>query len=297
MWGVRRVTVFGLDVWSAEMPPVIASAAADATGRSLDLVVEPNAPAGADAPHEPTGRRVLGEQRVGEQVAFRIEQRPDGGYLLSGDRYGAHLLTADGARLTCIVDPHEERAWQRFLIAQALPFAAVVNGLEAFHASGVVIDGRAVALLGPSGAGKTSLALALCAHGAEFLTDDVLAIELLDGELIAHAGSPWACVGSGSRERMVAIAARASPAVVTDVLCLARSREPSSAVGFQRIGDAGPLLSGTFNLVVRERSRLRRQLDVCAAAARRRVESVSFTAETGAERLAELVLDRLCSTV
>ena len=56
--------------------------------------------------------------------------------------------------------------WQRFLIAQVLPFAAALHGLEVLHASAVTVAGRALALLGPSGAGKTSLALALCRTGA-----------------------------------------------------------------------------------------------------------------------------------
>ena len=75
-----------------------------------------------------------------------------------------------------------------------LPFAALLQGLEVFHASAVVQGGEAIALLGPSRAGKTSLALELCARGASFLADDVLALETREDALFAHPGSPVAGV-------------------------------------------------------------------------------------------------------
>ncbi len=41
-----------------------------------------------------------------------------------------------------------------------------------FHGTGVVLDGVGVLILGPSGSGKSSLALALLAHGAHLIADD-----------------------------------------------------------------------------------------------------------------------------
>src|SRR3712207_7852895 len=37
--------------------------------------------------------------------------------------------------------------WQRFLVGRILPWAAVLCGLEALHASAVVLDGRAIAFV------------------------------------------------------------------------------------------------------------------------------------------------------
>jgi hypothetical protein len=45
-----------------------------------------------------------------------------------------------------------------------------------------------VAVSAASGTGKSSTAAHLIAHGAEFFTDDVLALEVIDGEIVAFAG-------------------------------------------------------------------------------------------------------------
>jgi len=64
-----------------------------------------------------------------------------------------------------------------------------------------VSDGRAaVAFIGASGAGKTALASRLVIRGAAFVTDDVLALELRDGEVLAHPGAPFMAVRSEDRE-------------------------------------------------------------------------------------------------
>jgi HPr kinase/phosphorylase len=56
---------------------------------------------------------------------------------------------------------------------------------ETRHATTVAIDGAGVMLIGPSGSGKSGLALRLMALGAELVADDRTAIELREGW-------PWA---------------------------------------------------------------------------------------------------------
>ena len=80
--------------------------------------------------------------RSGE-LLFVVSQHIEDGFLLSGDRYGEHLISPDGLRLRCLPREAPRESWQRFLIAQVLPFAAVLKGLEVLHASAVAIDGRA----------------------------------------------------------------------------------------------------------------------------------------------------------
>jgi hypothetical protein len=50
------------------------------------------------------------------------------------------------------------------------------RGDEGFHASGIVVDGRAWALSGPRGAGKSTLVAWLALHGTEILCDDLLIV-------------------------------------------------------------------------------------------------------------------------
>jgi len=65
------------------------------------------------------------------------------------------------------------------------------SGYPNLHASAVVIDGQAIAFLGTSGAGKSTMSAALARRGAAFLTDDVLRIDVCaDGAILAHVGPP-----------------------------------------------------------------------------------------------------------
>ncbi|TRD23568.1 serine kinase [Palleronia caenipelagi] len=55
------------------------------------------------------------------------------------------------------------------------------------HASTVAVDGQAVLLTGPSGSGKSSLALALMARGATLIADDRVHVAARGGRLIVWA--------------------------------------------------------------------------------------------------------------
>ena len=54
------------------------------------------------------------------------------------------------------------------------------------HASSVVIDNKAVLLRGPSGSGKSDLALRLIRQGAALLSDDYVSLREEDGAIVAH---------------------------------------------------------------------------------------------------------------
>ena len=66
--------------------------------------------------------------------------------------------------------------------------------LPLHQASCVAIGGRAVLIQGPSGSGKSSLALALIDRGAQLIADDGTALVAAGGELIA--GPPPRLAGS-----------------------------------------------------------------------------------------------------
>ena len=54
-----------------------------------------------------------------------------------------------------------------------------------YQATCVEIDGRGLLILGPSGSGKSSLALSLIDRGARLVGDDSLLVEERDGRLLA----------------------------------------------------------------------------------------------------------------
>src|SRR4029079_11072076 len=64
---------------------------------------------------------------------------------------------------------------------QVVPLVMGCNGDLVLHGSAVVIDGRAIAFLGPSRRGKSTLAAGFAKAGYPFLTDDGLILDR-DGE-------------------------------------------------------------------------------------------------------------------
>jgi hypothetical protein len=308
-----RGTAFGLDVDSEIPLPFLEWSRAKPTGRTLGISAESEDETTSRWPK--SAEFVCDERQPDGNVVFQIESHPRAGYLISGPRYGSHLLSVDGRWLRCGVKGRHEQAWQRLLIAQVLPFAAVLNGLEVFHASAVVRNGAAVAFLGPSRAGKTSLALELCRQGAGFLADDVLALEPHAEELLAHPGTPLAGVDNGeegrpshrdpreavlavdARERLVHMPGTAQPTRLEALFFVDRRADGPAQPRFEPAANAQILLSATFNFVLASPRRLQNLLDVCALAARLRVDRIVAGPSTSASELAVAVERRLSTPV
>jgi hypothetical protein len=240
-----------------------------------------------------------------------VRADPRGGYTMGAPRTLFHV-SADGDTVLYATQEPEAWRWQRHLLGRVLPFAATLRGLEPVHASAVTLPAGAVLLAGEPGAGKTTLALTLALAGLGFLADDVVALSLRGGSLLAHPGPaltslrPTSAVFARSEQlglslgveddgsRRVALHRVAAPQPVL-ALCLL---ERAPAAGPARIREVDPepkrLLASSFNLALRDSARLARQLDVYAALARaRRVVSVTVPVGGDPEVLAEEVLESL----
>ena len=68
-----------------------------------------------------------------------------------------------------------------------------LRGQTVLHASAVAVDGAAIAFVGQSGRGKSTLATLMCLDGADLVTDDVLTIA---------AGPPITCIGGAHELRL-----------------------------------------------------------------------------------------------
>lgn len=64
-----------------------------------------------------------------------------------------------------------------YLLGPILGFILRLRGVLCLHASAVRIDGGAIAILGPAGAGKSTTAAALAMRGFAVLSDDVVALQ------------------------------------------------------------------------------------------------------------------------
>src|SRR5206468_5249103 len=88
---------------------------------------------------------------------------------------GEFLVSGDGRRIVCRQsDAGTAESFYVYLLGQALSFALVKSGFEPLHATVLVIDGEAVAFLGESGFGKSTLAACFLGAGYQVLTDDLL---------------------------------------------------------------------------------------------------------------------------
>jgi hypothetical protein len=219
-----------------------------------------------------------------------VDAHPHGGYLVRADGFGSYLIVPDGRRVLVAPGPVQSWRWQRLLTAQAVPVAALLQGLELFHASAVQIDGRVVAFTGASGAGKTTLAARLLLAGATFVADDVLALEREGNLVIAHPGpalmnlreSTRPFVDAQERAKLGAELGRdeggarlrvrrKAQARPLGAIYLLRPRQGrSGGVRLKRLSPPSPaeLLGAGFGSAIRTPDRLVRRLDLCAHLAR-----------------------------
>jgi hypothetical protein len=309
-----RATVFGLHVQADRRISFLEGASTRPAGRPLDLLVHSGEPVELEWPDS---ARVICSQREGDdRESFRIEAQSEAGYLIWGRARGSYLLSMDGRRLRCAPGESPPETWERFLIGQVLPFVALVSGLEIFHASSVVLNGGAIAFAGPSGAGKTSVALALRAGAASFLADDVLALESRGDELLAHPGTPLAGIDwrearrlreagnpaqdetlmANRREQVVRVETTTEEAPLHALFFLDRRSDGPSDPRFEAITDPHTLLAATFNFVLDTPERLHGLLNVCALAAQRRVERIVAHPSVDASKLGAAVQRRLSAS-
>jgi len=102
-------------------------------------------------------------------------------YLLRFPELADFEVSADGKEVTAHPTPDaDEVTVEHLYINQLVPLALSRQGRPAFHASVVAISSGAVAFLGKSGMGKSTLATSYALGDAAFLTDDSLLIEETD---------------------------------------------------------------------------------------------------------------------
>jgi hypothetical protein len=235
-----------------------------------------------------------------------IDFDPELGYRMWCEQAGRYLIDPLGERVLCAPGRLPRWGWQRFLIGQVLPLTAAVRGYEMLHASAVSVGGKAVAFLGDSAAGKTSLATNMLLQGAEFMADDAVALEGRDGRVLAHPGPPVAAVrhaevdrlspadrrllgvsmASNPKEILFKVSRYAGASPLRAMYFIDRT-SPDRQVKFEPITDPLLLMSSTFNFVHRPPQGLANLLDVSARiAATTGVFHVMSPPEMGASALA-----------
>ena len=124
-----------------------------------------------------------------QTIWHKFARLADGSSYVRWRDLGEFLVSADGDRITC--RKFTEAAMESFhvyLLGQALAFALVKQGFEPLHATTLVVKGRAVAFLGDSGFGKSSLAACFLHGGHTLMTDDMLILQSVTDGHVAYPG-------------------------------------------------------------------------------------------------------------
>jgi hypothetical protein len=149
----------------------------------------------SDAP--PPGE-VIAEYQTAE-TAWYTATSTDSDYRLRFRNCGEFVLSSDLSEVRVRRDPNGRTELLPILMAGTVSaFLLALRGETVLHASAVGVDGSALAFVGQSGRGKSTIAALLCVDGADLVTDDVLTVD---------PGPPVTCRGSASELRLRAGAA------------------------------------------------------------------------------------------
>jgi hypothetical protein len=228
-------------------------------------------------------------RRPDEDDWFHCAVPDDGSAYLRWPKLGEFLISPDGRRIAChTFNGVSQETFQTYLVTQALSCSLVKQGTEPLHATVVLVNNEAVAFLGDCGYGKSSLGAAFLQAGHRLLTDDLLVVTLADSSgrrPLAHPGPARIKLFPEIAERLLSTrraGVRMNPDTSKLIIPLAKGEHGRDSVPLKAVyvlkPPTGPcvgrhlsirtmplrracieLIAGTFNLIVTDRARLKRQ--------------------------------------
>lgn len=150
-----------------------------------------------------------GPQTIGRFALFREPGKI--GLTVSGE--GTGLFRLAERRIEIEWSPTGAPA-AHYFFSHALPLWLETRGVPVLHASAVALEGRAVAFVGESGVGKSTLCAVLARSGAEFVADDGLPLrEDGDGRWRCAHGPPQLKLWPSALEERLGLSAAGLPRV------------------------------------------------------------------------------------
>lgn len=164
---------------------------------AVDQIPEDGLPRVGCTVHAPAGEEfalvVFQDPEPLDQVAFTLQVMSDRGYQeaaspVPGWRMiemptpgGVGHMAVSGDRLLV----HRDTPWQALVGSLAMNrLFRLQRGMVFLHAGSIGIRGQGLLLIGPKGAGKTTLSLALAARGHGFLGDEIAGVRISSLELV-----------------------------------------------------------------------------------------------------------------
>lgn len=173
-------SLYGLDV-KAGLPLRRLNAAAGSRGElTIEVAREP-----LPVPHGEPVSALVGD----DGKRFYASHELDGRCLLELPPSGDFLLDPEALRVSVGIGDDDEDLREHRIVSSAVCTLLAMRGDLVLHASGVATGGRAVLFCGPTGRGKSTLALELGKAGHGVLGEDGVAIDLAGGEPVAYPGA------------------------------------------------------------------------------------------------------------
>ena len=141
---------------------------------------------------------------VDDDTVWTEFHRSDGGYLLRFPDLADFEVSADGKEVVAWpANEDDEATVEHLYINQMVPLALSRQGRPTFHASVVTVTGGAIAFLGQSGIGKSTLAASFALNGASFLSDDALLVEETNRGCVVQPSHPSIRLWEDSVDQLV----------------------------------------------------------------------------------------------
>jgi len=133
-----------------------------------------------------------GQTKTDDIPTFQVEQVGNGEFF--------RLFYSNGTQV--LADAKTQRIWGTcpppltledlctYLLGPVMGFVLRRRGILALHASCFCLDGRAFALCGSAGCGKSTAAAAMAVRGASILCEDIAAVRERDGTFYVAPGYP-----------------------------------------------------------------------------------------------------------
>jgi hypothetical protein len=140
--------------------------------------------------------------------------RLDAGYLLRFPGLADFEISADGRAVVCHPTPETSDATSRHLyVNQVLPLVLGRLGKLVFHASAVEVGDGAIAFVGASTMGKSTLAASFATSGAAVITDESLVLDEREAAYWVTSGHPSLRLWEDSEAALIAPGAEAAPSL------------------------------------------------------------------------------------
>jgi hypothetical protein len=147
-----------------------------------------------------------------EDAEYFCEHRADGGYNLVFAEACEMSVSPDLSMATVIRHRDAVPGIEDVLASGAfMAWQLYMRGVLVLHASAIQVDDRAIAFVAGSGGGKSTMATIMSAAGGRVITDDLLAIDFIDGQPHVRLGSSELRLRKGADELAEAFESDSQP--------------------------------------------------------------------------------------